>query len=106
MSPFPSRKTGKMLLSLALLGGAGVVMVLAGSVGIPATHAQQNRTLAEARIATDRLLVLFRGNSLRADADARIAAAGGQMVPGIRAVGVAVGTVDAASAVTLRDNLL
>jgi len=77
MSPFPSRKTGKMLLALALLGGAGVVMVLAGSVGIPATHAQQNRTLAEAPIAPDRLLVLFRGNSLPADADARITAAGG-----------------------------
>jgi len=105
MSPFPSRKTGKMLLALALLGGAGVVMVLAGSVGIPATHAQQNRTLAEAPIAPDRLLVLFRGNSLPADADARITAAGGQMVRGTGAVGIAVATPTTTDAATLMQNL-
>ncbi len=83
MSTFPSPKTYQVLLGLALLGGAGVVMVLAGSVGIPATHAQQNATAAEAPIVPDRILVLFKGNSLPANADARITAAGGQMVRGI-----------------------
>src|SRR5216684_4268195 len=105
MSLFPSRKTGKVLLALALFGGAGIVMMLAGSVGIPATHAQQNATVAEAPVVPDRILVLFRGNSLPADADARITAAGGQMVRGIGAVGIAVATPTTTDAPTLIRNL-
>src|SRR5260370_15989865 len=103
MSLFPSRKTGKVLL--ALWGGAGVVVVLAGSVGIPATHAQQNATAAEATIVPDRILILFRANSLPVDADARITAAGGQMVRGVGAVGIAVATPTTTDAATLIRNL-
>src|SRR5438034_8174609 len=100
MSTFPSRKTYQVLLGLALLG-AGVVMVL----GIPATLAQQNATAAEAPIVPDRILVLFKGNSLPANADARITAAGGQMVRGIGAVGIAVATPTTTDAATLMQNL-
>src|SRR5260370_26832826 len=89
MSLFPRRKTGKVLLALALLGGAGVVMMLAGSVGIPSTHAQQNATVTEAPIVPDRMLVLFRADALPADPDARISAAGGQMIRGPRPAGTA-----------------
>src|SRR5216683_5748147 len=104
MSTFPSRKTYQVLLGLALLG-AGVVMVLAGSVGIPATHAQQDATAAQAPIVPDRILVLFKGNSLPADADARISAAGGQMIRGIGAVGIAVAIPTTTDAATLIQNL-
>jgi lantibiotic leader peptide-processing serine protease len=103
MSLFPSRKTGKVLL--ALFGGAGVVIMLAGGVGIPSTHAQQNATVAEAPIVPDRILVLFRGNSLPVDADARITAAGGQMVRGVGAVGIAVATPTTTDGATLIRNL-
>src|SRR5712664_1792273 len=105
MSLFPRRKTGKVLLALALLGGAGVVMMLAGSVGIPSTHAQQNATVTEAPIVPARMLVLFRGDALPADADARISAAGGQMIRGIGAVGIAVAIPTTTDAATLIQNL-
>jgi lantibiotic leader peptide-processing serine protease len=105
MSLFPSRKTGKVLLALAFLAGAGVVLMLAGTVGTPSTHAQQNASVAEAPIVPDRILVLFRADSLPSDADARIAAAGGQMVHGIGNVGIAVVTPTTTDAATLIRNL-
>ena len=105
MTPFCGQKTRRALLVLALLGGTGALLVLPGSVGIPPTHAQQSATVAEAPIVPDRILVLFRGNSLPVDAEARISAAGGQMVRGIGDVGIAVATPTTTDAATLMQNL-
>jgi len=93
-------KSGKTLLVLTLLAAAGSVLILTGTIGSQTTRAQQSATVAEAPIVPDRIVVIFNGNTLPADAAARIAAAGGQLVHEIGAVGIAVVspyTVDGAS---------
>src|SRR5713226_3285854 len=98
-------KSGKTLLVLTLLAAAGSVLILTGTIGSQTTRAQQSATVAEAPIVPDRIVVIFNGDALPADADARISAAGGQMIRGIGAVGIAVAIPTTTDAATLIQNL-
>ena len=98
-------KFGKFVLVLALAGVGSATVILMGTVGTQSARAQQNATVTEAPIVPDRILVLFSGDSLPVDADARITAAGGQMVRGIGAVGIAVATPTTTDAATFMHNL-
>ncbi len=100
-----SVKTRKLALLLFLLVAVGATLTLTGTIGSQTARAQQNAAVAEAPIVPDRILVLFNGNKLPDDAAARIAEAGGQMVHGIGAVGIAVATPATADGTTLIRNL-
>ncbi|HET8925674.1 MAG TPA: S8 family serine peptidase [Candidatus Acidoferrum sp.] len=93
-------------IGLISLLAAGVAMLaLSGIIGTQSVRAQQNATVAEAPIVPSRILVIFNGNTMPSDAASRIAAAGGQMIHGISAVGIAVVTPSTADGATLIRNL-
>ena len=100
-----SVKIRKLTLLLFLLAAAAGALTLSGTIGSQTARAQQNAAVVEAPIVPNRILVLFNGNRLPDDAAARIAGAGGQMVHGIGAVGIAVATPATADGATLIRNL-
>jgi len=106
MNASPSSvKTRKLALLLFLLVAVGAALTLTGTIGSQTARAQQNAAVVEAPIVPNRILVLFNGSKLPDDAAARIAGAGGQMVHGIGAVGIAVATPATADGATLIRNL-
>ena len=104
-SPFGNRKLGRVapLLARALVASAGLMLM--ATMESQSARAQQTASLDEAAILPDRIVVLFNQSTLPDDAAARIAAAGGQMLRGIGAVGIAVAGPSTADAATLIRNL-